>query len=466
MFSIDILKQFNMGQWGFIIILLLGATTLNGQIIKTIAGNGSIGSSGDGGPATAAKVNNPCFGDFDKYGNYYFADYLEGRVRKIDVLGIITTVAGGGSGGLGDGGPATAATFNHPLGVKLDTSGNIYIVDVDNHRVRKVNAATGIISTIVGTGTPSFSGDNGPATAAALFGPQDIAVDYSGNVYVSDLQNQRIRKVSSGGIITTFAGTGISGYSGDGGAATLAQINYPEGLAVDNSGNLYIADAGSFSSRIRKVNVTTGVITSVVGNGSTTYVGDGIAATAASIAPLTIFIDKFNNMYISDKYNIRVYKVEAASGKLYSIAGNGTSGDSGDGGPATAANLSYPNGVAVDLCGNVYITNPQTTSIPGIGRRIRKITYNPPPCDYLTVGEQYTPKISIYPNPINEELHIDNAKSGTSYDVITLVGSVLQSGTLKQGVNTISTKELPPGLYLLQLTDGDGGRTVLRVIKE
>lgn len=366
-------------------IILLLPILSKGQIISTMAGTGSAAFSGDNGPAIAAGLSNPTYGAFDNNGNYYFADATANRIRKISPLGVITTVAGNGTGAYtGDGSIATATGINRPHSVKLDTSGNLYIVQYTNNVVRKVNMSTGIITTIAGNGTGAFGGDSGPATAASIWDPQDVAIDKWGNVYIADMYNYRVRKVDMTGTITTVAGTGTMACGPDGGLATSTDIAFPTGLAVDDTGNLYIADASSFSCRVRKVN-TAGIITTVAGNGGSTYVGDGIPATNAPITPVMIALDKFNNLFISDRYNHRAYKVDVMTGVLYNVAGNGIAGDGGDGGLATSASLYTPTGVALDACGNLYIPTIGDITIPGTGHRIRKVTFNPPTTPTITV---------------------------------------------------------------------------------
>jgi hypothetical protein len=252
----------------------------NAIIIDTVAGNGSWGYSGDGGPATEAMLSYPRGVAVDASGNIYIADLYNHRIRKVDTSGIITTVAGNGDEGYsGDGGPATEAMLDFPFGVAVDASGNIYIGDTHNYRIRKVDTS-GIITTVAGNGAWGYSGDGGPATEAMLDFPCDVAVDASGNLYIGDVYNQRIRKVDTSGIINTVAGNGSWGYSGDGGPATEAQLHGPFGVTVDASGNLYIADYDN--QRIRKVD-TSGIITTVAGNGSRGYSGDGGPATDAML---------------------------------------------------------------------------------------------------------------------------------------------------------------------------------------
>jgi uncharacterized protein (TIGR03437 family) len=318
-------------------------------IISTVAGNGNSGSSGDGGQATSAALAGPAGIAVDASGNLFIADY--NRVRKVSTSGIIATVAGNGNFDFsGDGGPATGAVLNQPEGVATDASGNLFIADTQNERIRKVSSG-GIITTVAGSASYGFSGDGGPATAASLYEPEGIAVDASGNFFIADYANNRVRKVSTSGVITTVAGNGANGFSGDGGPATSASLNSPSGVAVDASGNLFIADL--YNNRIRKVS-TSGIITTAAGNGTAGYSGDGGPATSAELDdPQGIAIDASGNLFIADHYNDRIRKV-STSGIISTVAGNGNYGFSGDGGPATSAELQGPGSVAVSASGNVF----------------------------------------------------------------------------------------------------------------
>src|SRR6266480_4387459 len=253
---------------------------------------------------------------------------------------MITTVAGnGGFTFSGDGGPATAAALNHPGGVAVDTNGNVFIADAYNCRVRRVDTATGIITTVAGNGQFSFSGDEGPATAAALWFPIGVRVDDGGNLFITDLYNHRVRRVdASTGIITTFAGNGESGFSGDGGLATNAGMA-PAGVAIDSSGNLVIADANS--RRIRRIDASTGKITTVAGGGNPADgLGDGGLATQATFSGSGLTADAHGNIFITDWGNFRVRRVDATTGIITTVAGSGgRGGNSGDGGPATLATM-------------------------------------------------------------------------------------------------------------------------------
>jgi sugar lactone lactonase YvrE len=298
--------------------------------------------------------------------------------------GIITTVAGGGSSpsscsgssdAVGDGCLATSAVLS-PESVAIDGAGNLYIADGGNERIREVTAATGVITTIAGTGTGGYNGDNIAATTAEISGPYEIAVDGLGNVFISDTGNHRIREVSAAtGIITTVAGTGASGYNGDNIAATTAEITNPRGIAVDATDNLYIADYGN--QRIRKVS-NTGIITTVAGNGTAGYNGDNIAATSAELhTPLGVTVDAAGDLYIADAGNNRVREVIVATGNITTVAGNGTGGFSGDDGAATSAELNGDHALTLDNAGDIYVTDSGN-------QRIRKVTTTAAPFAFAT----------------------------------------------------------------------------------
>jgi N-acetylneuraminic acid mutarotase len=347
-----------------------GVYTIIGRgLIISQAGNGVLGYSGDGGAAASAELNYPTGVAVDPSGNFYIVDADNNRIRKVTAsTGIITTVAGNGTAGYsGDGGAATSAELDTPFGVAVDASGNLYIVDVNNDRIRKVTASTGIITTVAGNGTWGYSGDGGAATSAELFSPFGVAVDASGNLYIADSGNNLIRKVTaSTGIITTVAGNGTGGYSGDSGAATGAELNSPFGVAVDASGNIYIVDSGN--NRIRKVTASTGIITTVAGNGTAGYSGDSGAGTSAELnSPFGVAVDASGNLYIADTYNLVIRTVTASTGIITTVAGNGTAGSSGDGGAATSAALSYPTSVVVDSLGNFYIADYDNNKVRTVG---------------------------------------------------------------------------------------------------
>jgi uncharacterized protein (TIGR03437 family) len=342
------------------------------QTIITIAGNGVRGFSGDGGPAINASLNSPFGVVVDAAGNLFIADNENRRVRKVAPAGTISTVAGNGiSVFFGDGGPATSAALASPTGIAVDAAGNLYIADTLNHRVRRVTAG-GIITTVAGNGLRGFAGDGGPATAAFLDEPYGVAVDTAGNLFIADSSNNRIRKVTTNGAISTLAGNGRYAYAGDGGPATNASLAFPNGVAVDAAGNVYIADTRN--ARVRKVSPN-GIISTLAGNGSVfPFVGDGGPATSATVsAPYSVALDGSGNVFVADLQRIRKVSL---GGTITTVAGNGNIGYSGDGGPATSASLGS-QGVVVDAAGNVFIADQSN--------RVRKVVA-PVPAPALNVG--------------------------------------------------------------------------------
>ncbi|HQR33553.1 MAG TPA: BACON domain-containing carbohydrate-binding protein [Blastocatellia bacterium] len=344
--------------------------------LLTVAGTGTNGFSGDNGQAISANISRPIRMTFDAAGNLFFADLNNNRVRRVTPNGIITTIAGTGTAGFsGDNGPATSAQLNGPLGVALDRNGNLLIADAGNNRIRRINASTGVISTVAGTGDTGFNGDGGAATAARISAPENVFVDKDNNIFIADFGNNRIRKVAAnGGTISTVAGTGTSGFSGDGGQATAATLSSPTDVAVDNAGNIYICAAGN--NRIRKV-TTDGVINTIAGNGNTTFNGDGILATAAAInGPQSIALDSAGNVYITDRGNSRIRKVTVSSDSISTLAG-GSTGLSPDGSSTTGARLNLPTGIALDSVGNVFFSDRDNFRIRRIANAVGGDTAGP-----------------------------------------------------------------------------------------
>src|SRR5579872_1889064 len=338
--------------------------------IKTVAGNGTAGYSGDKGPATSAQIYSAFSVAVDAAGNLYIADGGNNCIRKVDGTGTITTVAGNGTAGFSaDGTAATSAEIADPQGVALDASGNLYIADSQNSLIRMVGS-NGQIATVVGNinEIPGFSGDGGPAVNAQIYHPSGLTIDNSGNLYIADTSNNLIRMVAPSTEITTVAGNGQVGHSGDGGSATNAQLKNPEAVAVDAAGNLYIADASN--NRIRKV--VNGTITTVAGNGTAGYSGDGGRAINAELNnPEGVAVDASGNIFIADEFNDRIRMV-TPSGTITTVAGTGSAGYSGDGGTATSAQLFFPSGVAVDAAGRIFVADNQNN-------RIRLLTPVPQP---------------------------------------------------------------------------------------
>jgi uncharacterized protein (TIGR03437 family) len=343
-----------------------------------VAGNNTAGYSGDAGAATAAELDGPAAVWIDSKGNLYIADQFNNRIRLVTGANIATVAGNGTPGYTGDPPPATVATaaeINGPDSMILDSKGNLYIADTQNSLVRIVSAA-GTISTYAGnfSAGAGFGGDGGQANVAQLFAPAGLAMDSSGNLYISDNKNNRIRKVTSAGVITTVVDSnGNPGFAGNGGLATQAHLTGPRGLFIDGNGALYIADTGS--NMIRKV--VAGTITLVAGstNGLPGFSGDGGQATNAQLhGPTSVAVDTCGNVYIADATN-GVVRMVTPDGAINTIAGiyNHT-GFSGDGGPALSAQLNFPTGVGVDSKGNVYVADTQNAVI-------RLLTPNTaPPC--------------------------------------------------------------------------------------
>jgi Bacterial surface protein, Ig-like domain/HYR domain/NHL repeat len=328
------------------------------ETIDTIAGGGP-----NTVPGVTVGLNFPRGITVDSAGNQYIADQVDNKVFKLDSSGIITTVAGIGSQSFcGDGGPATTACLNQPIGVAVDGAGNLYITEIGNNRVRKVAAGTGVITTIAGNGSLNFCGDGGLATAACLAQPSGVAVDGSGNLFIAEFGNRRVRKVTaSTGVISTVAGNGSASFCGDGGLAVNACLNLPNGIAVDVAGNLFIAD--QLNNRIRRVEASTGVITTVAGNGSASFCGDGgLAVNACLNSPRRVAVEGTGNLFIADGNNFRVRMVANSTGVITTVVGNGTASVCGDGGLATDA-CARPEDVAVNGVGDLFTVSTQTKRV-------------------------------------------------------------------------------------------------------
>ena len=436
------------------LFLLLFSVQASAQKIVTVVGNGTSGYGGDNGPALSAMINPYSF-TIDGYGNIYIADNTNYRVRKVNTSGIITTIAGNGNPGhSGDGGLATNAMIGAAIGVLADSAGNVYFSEGVAQTIRKVDNV-GVISTIAGNGTSGFSGDGGPATAAQLAGPNSILMDKKGNIYVCDLINNHIRKISTTGIITSIAGTGVGiagGYSGDGGPATAANLKYPGFACWGPNGDLYFCQWPH--AVVRRID-TFGIITTVAGNGTPGYSGDGGPATNAQMnKPTGIAVDTSGNLYIAECNTHVLRKVDKATGIISTIAGVGTAGYSGDGGPASAAQFYTPDCLFFDRAGNLYV-NDYGNSL------IRRITYNP-----VSVGEVGRPEAPvIFPNPVPGILHIDDLGGTTAYTLRNVSGITVAQGAVSPAANAIDISSLPDGVYLLDLSESSGKRTTSRVIK-
>lgn len=397
------------GNSGSSVIVINVSPAASGFVIVTVAGTGTFGYGGDGGQAQAAGISRPIRMAFDGVGNLYFADYNNHVVRKVSPGGVITTVAGNGTAGFnGDGAAATAARLNFPLGVAVDKDGNLYIADGANNRIRKVTAATGVITTVAGNGSAGFGGDDGAAISAQLNGPENVAVDKDGNLYIADFLNHRVRKVATDGKITTLAGTGTPGFNNDGIPAKDARLTNPNDVAVDANGNVFISDVGN--QRVRKVNVSDGTITTAAGSGVAGSTGDGGDATSARLNTATsIALDAAGNLYIADRGNLRIRRVNASDGIINTIAG-GASGFSPDGAVAIGARLNAVTGVAVDSMGVVYLTDRDNF-------RVRKLV--------SSLSNDNTPPVVVITSPT----------STASFDAMT--GAISLGGTATDNGNIV-----------------------------
>ncbi len=325
-------------------------------IIHTFAGNGNSGFRGDGGPATEAQLDDPAEVAIHPNGDIYIADQGNNRIRKIDSNGTITTIAGNGLPlGFIDNIPAIVAGLKNPSGIAFDTAGNLYIAETGNNRIRRVDSGTGIITTVAGTGQNGYNGDNQPATNAQLNSPYRIAFDSAGNLFIADTDNHRIRRVDARThFITTVAGIGNSGDTGDEEDATHAKLRSPQGVLVDAAGNLYIADTGNH--RVRVVDPS-GVIHAFAGTGTSGDDGDqGNAKLARLRLPIGLGTDATrSNIYIADFGANRIRQVNIGLNRINTVAGNGRNGYSGDGGPSAAAEISEPQSATLDVHGRIYI---------------------------------------------------------------------------------------------------------------
>ena len=437
--------------------LVAFASTGFGQYreIITIAGSSAAGNyGGDGGLADSALLHGPNGVAVDPFGNVFIADFYNFRVRKVNTAGYISTFAGTGIAGYsGDNGLAPSAEIK-PNGVASDSVGNIYISDNSFGVVRKVAAGTNIITTIVGWGYTGFSGDSSLAVAATLNDPRGMCMDRTGNLYIADVNNHRIRMVDVTGHIYTFAGDGLPFFGGDFGYARNASLDSPMDVACDKYNFIYIADYKN--NVIRKVD-TAGVITTVVGNTIPGYTGDGGAAVSATLnGPRGIAVDKNRFLYIADGNN-NVIRMVDTFGVITTIAGNGTPGFSGDNGLAIGANLYFPQSVKVDTSGNVYIADADN-------QRIRKVFMGTSGIKNVSGSSNLT----FYPNPASEYVNIAGLKTGDRVMVYNVLGAATGLGVVAQSesVQTCPLVGLPLGVYLLKVMGTDGNcKSVIRIVK-
>ena len=427
--------------------------TVNAQgVITTVAGNGITQYIGVGSPATVFGLAFPKGIYVDKKGKVYIANSGYGIINTCyhDTL---TNIIGDTSraGDTGDGGLADTAGIDYPYGVWLDTAGNIYVTEWLNSLIRRVDAHTGIITTVCGTGGGGYSGDGGPATAAQIYHPNAICTDVAGNIYIPDYNNQRIRKVTvSTGEITTIAGSGYNGFDGDGGMATDAKLSFPNSVSVDAAGNVYFTEMGN--STVRRVDVSTGIIKTIAGTGTPGYSANGTLAIHAQLRePNSVFVDKYGYTYISDFGN-DIIRVITPDSLLYTIAGNGMYNYTGDGGPPLEASFRGPSAVFVDDSGYIYIAD-------GVASVVRKMS----PIVELNVGvkEITLPVFDIYPNPSNGKFVLTPGRQSADADmtICNTIGQVVYSGPVSGRAVNIDLRNAPSGMYFVKYSTSSGETT-------
>lgn len=438
-------------------LFLLVPLAVQGQggHITTIAGNGVTQYIGDGWPATSYSLAMPYGVCVDRAGNVFSTDFASYRVRRIVHDSIFTYAGTGMPGYTGDGAAATAATLHNPYAITVDTGGNVYVLEQYNDVVRKIDKATGVITTICGTGMGGFYGEGVPGLTARMEQPSGLCMDKAGNLYIADRGNQRVRMMNmTTGIINTVAGTGTNGFSGDGAAATSANLSYPTGLCMDTLGNLYIAD--NANHRIRKVDAVTGIITTVAGTGTPGFSGNGGPAVDAQLLqPNSIFMSRKGFLYISDFGN-NVIRIMGPDGGINNVVGSGGYGYSGDGGPAPLATMAGPMAVFVDDSDNIYVAD-------GGNSAIRKVQYSPVGISSVTRLNS----LPVYPNPTTGVCFVDaGAASGNATIVVcNTLGAVVYSAAVTSAKQSIDISMQPAGIYYVRLLSGNEVK-VGKVVKE
>jgi len=450
--------KFNFKALLVLLITVSGAVTAQAQFtdIVTIAGNGTQGYGGDGGAATNAMLAGPTSITLDNEGNVYFSDYLNFCVRKITPSGEITLFAGVPTVGgySGNGGFAASANM-WPHGIIMDKNNNMYVSENDVDVIRMISN-TGIISSFAGLSELGYTGDGAYADTCRMDAPFGMAFDDTGNLYFADAGNNVIRKINTSGIITTVVGIGLAGYGGDGGDALSALLDSPFDVAVDKLGDIYISDTKN--NRVRMVNAASNIITTVAGTGVAGFNNDTIPAVTALLNyPTGICLDSAHNLYICDAHNNLVRMVDS-NGTIWRIAGNRTAGFGGDHGPANDAALYNPFGVVADNMGNIYIADDNN-------QRIRK-TYNPLGVHNLNNAVS----VNIYPNPFTGHVFVNGLAVGDKVCLYNMIGQAVTATTeiTHAGQNSLNVSDaLAPGVYYLQAWDDAGNKkAVVKVNKQ
>lgn len=419
------MKRTNTLQNTFLLfILLLTFSRTFAQTVTTFAGDGSIGST-DGNAAT---FNYPTGIDVDAAGNLFVCDYSGHKIRKITTAGVVSTFAGSGTQGSTNG-TGINATFWNPIDIALDASGNLFVCDFSSNKIRKITPA-GVVTTFAGSGSAGFT--NATGIAASFRFPNGIAIDTDGNLYVADRNNHSIRKITSAGVVSTLAGTGTQGYVD--GQGDTAKFNSPSGIAVDASGNVYVADE---SHRIRKI-TPSGFVSTIAGIGSPSFT-NGTSTVAAFKYPNDLEIDNAGNIYVCDKSNHAIRKVDI-NGNVTTIAGSGNSGFAN--GTGTNASFKFPDGITIDSDGNIFVADHQN-------QRIRKIT--------ISTTTELSQKIisqplQLYPNPVLNFLKIEDRNNNAEYEIYDFSGRLILEGKLTSSEDKMNVESLVPGYFIIKVT--------------
>jgi len=447
-------KKFSMKFISQLLVAFLFSMQVNAQVIVTVAGTGINGYSGDGGPATNAKMSGPSAIVFDKDGNFYFTEESNPTLRKVSPTGIISRFAGIGTFGYsGDGGPAGSALIGGGGGLAVDKWNNIYLGDGDNHRIRKITT-DGVIRTIAGTGVAGYNGDGISALSAQLNFPHGVGVDDTGNVYICDRMNFRLRKVDTFGNISTIAGTGVIGFTADGARADTAAIDESWYVVVDTTGNIYFMD----KARIRKIAATDHKLSTVAGNGVLGgYSGDGGPATAASIGTQYFTFDSVGNIFLAEGGVCRIRKV-STDGNISTVTGNGLVGIDPEGVGLSVARVISPTGIAFSPAGELFFTEKS-------GMKIRKITQAWDGVNELSGAHDI---LELYPNPVHGMVNVRinaTAKEG-SLTIRDVSGMVVGTMTIPCNVKMqIDVSSLPPGGYTVNAKVGTDDASKQLIIK-
>ncbi len=448
--KISVMKKSSLRLFGAAFMLAICTNAGAQGVISTLAGTGLSGFSGDGGPANLARFSGPAAVATDASGNVYVADKNNHRVRKIDAAtGNISTVVGTGAYGYsGMGGDAALATIKNPSALYFDNLGNLFVCDNFNDIVFKVDAGTHAIHNHCGEGHQGNTGDGGDANLARTCIPDGVGGDNSGNIYVLDIGNHRIRKVNSSNIVSTFAGTFIGPYANPVPVAA-ASFGTMSGICADNLGNLYVADGGNHI--VRKIDMASGMVRTIAGTyGIGGYAGDGGAANSALLRnPKTLFLTEEGFLFICDPTANVVRVVNQQTGIISTLAGNGSMGFSGDGGAPNAASLNQPTGIWEDpATGKIYIADAGN-------QRVRVITGSAYKTATMGNSSTATDKVSVFPNPSNGNFTVATDAANATMEIYNIAGEMVQSGTLTNGQNTVSLKQ-PAGTYTVKVNSTSG----------